>query len=110
MSNGDHKMSCKTPSLRTNIPAIPTAFVEAYIKAYNEGNTITEVALEYEENYHSNNDAYCIIKKRPDNTVIVHPVRLFTRYEMQLCWEVATRNSGLPLPTTFNEWIKHIQD
>lgn len=87
MSNNDHKMSCKTPSLRTNLPAIPESFIQAFIKAYNEGKPITEVDLEVinfikahtcenikdcNETCESKKISSTRIKTRSDNTVIIH--------------------------------------
>lgn len=54
MSNGDHKMSCKTTSIITKLPQLPESFIQAFIKAYNEGYPITEVAVEYTDPVYGN--------------------------------------------------------
>lgn len=58
-NNGNHRMgnedeypdymSCQKSKYIINLPQIPESFIKAYIKAYNEGNPITEVDLEMEE-------------------------------------------------------------
>lgn len=67
------------------IKEIPESFIQAYIKAYNEGKPITEVDLETEptENYDDlSNIGIFKIKTRPDNTVIVHQSKLYTKDEV----------------------------
>ena len=72
------------------LPKLPESFIQAYIKAHNEGRTITEVDLDVEETtkfkkplasvYNStrailnNLDTTYTIKTRPDNTVIILPI------------------------------------
>lgn len=66
-----------------SLPQLPESFIQAYIKAYNEGKPITEVDLEItcKADYDKNPEMYGtgmfnsgkftdIIKTRPDNTVI----------------------------------------
>lgn len=92
ISNDNHKMSCKTPSLRTNLPAIPESFIQAYIEAYNKGKPITEVDLEVinfvkahtcenikdcNETCESKKISSTRMKTRPDNTVIVRESKLY---------------------------------
>lgn len=80
------------------MPQLTESFIQAYIKAYNEGKPITEVDLEMEENtkfkkplasvYNStrailnNLDTTYTIKTRPDNTVIVHQSKMYSRDEV----------------------------
>jgi hypothetical protein len=64
-----------------NLPKIPDSFVQAYIKAYNEGKPITQVLLEYEEEteYHNHEpfrrygrhkNGKTALKLNPDGSVI----------------------------------------
>jgi hypothetical protein len=83
---------------RCLLPQLPEAFIQAYIKAYNEGKTITEVALETEIT-HEGNGTYSmrpedlvnltpvkVVKTRSDNTVIIHQAKLYSREEVEsLC-------------------------
>lgn len=69
------------------LPQLPESFIQAYIKAYNEGKPITEVDLEVESGFTKGNmlkmsEYYCNIKTRPDNTVIVHKSKMYTRDEV----------------------------
>jgi hypothetical protein len=70
---------------------IPESFIKAYIKAYNEDKPITEVDLEVGCGCNGNphkmgcpvqDNSYLFPKTRPDNTVIVHPSKLYTREQM----------------------------
>ena len=74
-------------SINVNYPIaeIPESFIQAYIKAYNEGNTITEVTVEYEQikkreitsiGTMSISNTF-ITKTRSDNTVIVHQAKMY---------------------------------
>ena len=67
------------------LPQIPESFIQAYIKAYNEGKPITEVDLEYKlDNYNLKGNKRIITPKtRPDNTVIVHQAKMYTRDEVE---------------------------
>lgn len=88
------------------LPQISQDFVEAYIKAYNEGNSIKEVMVEYEE-YHGintslteissyNNDAKDYgkdykLRLRPDNTIIINRIKekKYSRAEViTIAWEM----------------------
>lgn len=62
------------------VPQLNESFIQAYIKAYNEGNPITEVDLEMEYNklYPMVENNNIIIKTRPDNTVIVHQSKMYS--------------------------------
>lgn len=71
-------------------PKIDTPFIEAYIKAYNEGNPIKEVLLEIATSY-TENELHKVevhykhqLKLKPNGSVIIHPVkkRMFTEEEM----------------------------
>lgn len=73
-------MSERNPALcDTIIPSgigkIDTSFIEAYIKAYNEGKPITEVWLEYAYDYVLNGKRHGL-KTRNNGSVIVHPVSI----------------------------------
>lgn len=70
---------------------IPESFIQAYIKAYNEGKHITEVDLEMSDVMDSKTEDYgtsysnrrLIIKTRPDNTVIIHQSKMYSRDEVK---------------------------
>ena len=70
------------------LPQLPESFIQAYVKAYNAGKPITEVDLEMENkqvsiNYHK--DLWVdnwVVKTRPDNTVILHQSKLYTKDEI----------------------------
>jgi hypothetical protein len=72
------------------LPQIPKSFIQAYIKSYNEGNTITEVSLEMEKVFVDKQlsdgqeflDKEYTIKTREDNTVMIHQSRTYTREEV----------------------------
>ncbi len=82
-----------------SLPQIPEAFIQAYIKAYNEGNPITEVQIELEDNGEEEwfGDDYngqpgwlekWEVKTRKDNTVIIHPIKTYSRSDVeQLCYQ-----------------------
>lgn len=89
-----------------SLPQVPKSFIQAYIKAYNEGKPIIEVDLEYEQDknikecdcYYTKfckstqlgegikcrDQKYSKLKTNPDNTVIISPKvdRVYTREEM----------------------------
>lgn len=66
---------CKTQT--KNIPQIPQSFINQYIESYNNGNVITEVMVEYEENHLypmvQNNNLKLGIN--PDNTINIKPIK-----------------------------------
>lgn len=90
---GNH--DCKYPCDHNGnlyFPQLPESFIQAYIKAYNKGNPITEVDLEIElhkwvgSTYPVGHRPTYQIKTRPDNTVIVHQSKMYTRDEVEkLC-------------------------
>lgn len=94
---------------------IPTSFIEAYIKAYNEDKPITEVDLEMYEHIIGNQGSMAFpnfetelrIKTRPDNTVIVHQSKQFT-YQNAL--DFATWYSGMDKEKVKKQLDKWIQD
>lgn len=70
-------------------PRIGDDFIQVYIKAYNEGNPITEVMLEYElldyaEEMKTTSLTNEILKLRSNGTVIISPVKekMYSRNEM----------------------------
>ena len=95
--------------LHTELPQLSESFIQAYIKAYNEGKHITEVDLEMDiiknENYTGNGDSLISgykIKTRPDNTVIVHQSKMYSREELiSLCKKAYTEGYG-----DLSEWIE----
>lgn len=65
---------------------IPDSFLPVYVKANNDGKLITEVDLEIEEKYSFQFELgkkKIIIKTRPDNTVILHQSRKYSREELE---------------------------
>jgi len=73
-------------------PQIPESFIQAYIKAYNEGKPITEVDLEYEQlciqtglpcGMTCFNEDTCNmnlqLKTRDDGSVIIHQSKTYSR-------------------------------
>lgn len=71
------------------VKLIPESFTQAYIKAYNEGKSITEVDLEMELSNLANDfignqfgDNIQKLKTRADNTVIIHQSKTYTRDEV----------------------------
>ncbi len=82
-----NKIVCSTDKSMTPNCWIPDSFVQAYIKAYNEGKEITEVDLEMETFYEPIHDGMGHlknhkIKTRPDNTVIIHQSKTYTSQEV----------------------------
>ena len=74
------------------LPQIPESFIKAYIKAYNEGKPITEVDLEMDGD---ESPAWSGMwkywpKTRPDNTVIVHQSKMYSRNEVEYLIKCAT--------------------
>lgn len=63
-------------------PQLPESFIQAYIKAYNEGKPITEVDLEMDNTWGTVTKDDWRIKTRPDNTVIVHQSKMYSRDEV----------------------------
>lgn len=69
------------------IPNILESFVIPYIKSYNDSKSITQVDLEV-DNFVPNNGInlnggyHTTIKTRPDNTVIVHQSKMYSRDEV----------------------------
>ena len=73
------------------VPQIPESFIQAYIKAYNEGKPITEVDLEMDCDHNQMpNKVIDIIKTRPDNTVIIHQSKMYSRDEVEYLIKCAT--------------------
>lgn len=102
------------------IPELPESFIQAYIKAYNEGKPITEVALEIEIT-HEGSGTYSIrledivdaglkpvqrIKTRPDNTVIVKESKKYSEVDLKKAFN-AGMNFGMAMgEPNFEEWKK----
>lgn len=90
--------------IRHSLPKLPTDFIQAYIKAYNEGKQITSIIVEYEQRYfarqhykeewqqcsdaiyHDREKEGVVLpgllfksekhlKLRSDNSIVVHPVK-----------------------------------
>lgn len=95
---------------KQTIPQIPESFIQAYIKAYNEGKPITEVDLEMEIiettglNLHRNgyNINQFKIKTRPDNTVIVRESKMYSRDEVIRLLEKSQNATG---NISWSDWL-----
>jgi hypothetical protein len=107
-------------SINVNYPIkeIPESFIQAYIKAYNEGKPITEVDLEIlsldewkainKGKPYSDFETNTFIKTRPDNTVIVHQSKMYSRDEVvKLCQQAYTHGLvDVDSPIDIDEWIQ----
>lgn len=80
-------------SLKTNdiyLPQLPESFIQAYIKAYNEGKQIETVDLEMEFTEMGGHNIgggqifghWNKIKTRPDNTVVCHQSKMYSLEDM----------------------------
>lgn len=77
----------------TFVASIPESFIQAYIKAYNEGKPITEVDLEREQLQQMDAEAkyFTQLKLRPNNTVIIHQSKMYSKEEVEKLCEKAFR-------------------
>lgn len=108
-SEGANSFSHLLPD--NGVPKIDTPFIEAYIKAYNEGNPIKEVLLELATSY-TENELYKVevhykhqLKLKSNGSVIIHPVkeRVYTREEFRAAVRQAwIYSSGF---VKFEEWF-----
>lgn len=71
-------------SLKVELPQISESFVKAYVEAL--GN-IKEVLVEYEA--HWGIPSQWKVKLRPDNTIIIHQAKTYTREELENLIELA---------------------
>ncbi len=92
------------------LPELNESFIQAYIKSYNEGNSIIEVDLEYEYNklYPMVENNNIKLKTRKDNTVICHTSKSFINNES---WEniIADITNKLSPKTCFGT-IQYLKD
>ena len=118
----------KFDSFHPKVSGLPESFIQSYIKAYNEGNPITEVELEMEEDViiadnHGLETIYCI-KTTPDNEVIPSIIsnKTYTRNEVIKLLRTAWRDSDSDgiiqdccgqvdtaeptIEKSFNKWVK----
>lgn len=121
-NNGNHRMgnedkypdymSCQKSKYIINLPQLPESFIQAYIKAYNEGKPITEVDLEMEKVFGVlTPDFTDEIKTRSDNTVIVHQSKMYSRDEvislLNKCWYDSAALGGSDNDCmSIENWIK----
>lgn len=90
-TSGEYEPSIPFQSITQGIPKIDIPFIEAYIKAYNEGKPITEVLLEQAEYINQfnqkgkTNTKYSALKLKSNGSVVVHPVKekIYTREELK---------------------------
>ena len=77
---------CESHNNPYSISQIPESFIQAYIKAYNEGKPITEVDLEYDANVlmDDGDDLSNMfkLKTRPDNTVILYKSESYDKQDL----------------------------
>jgi hypothetical protein len=93
--------------IQVPLPSIPESFIKAYIRDYNLGKPITEVALEYEGHISSGYDSpgmYYTLKTRPDGSVIIHQSRMYSTQEMKDIVYKALTSGG---PSPFNVPWEH---
>lgn len=69
------------------LPQFPESFINAFIKDYNSKNIITEVDLEMVDEFEGYESNFTMpkklsIKTRPDNTVICHTSKMYSRDEI----------------------------
>ena len=84
------------------LPNIHESFIQDYIKAYNEGNPITEVELEVDEDLTYNGLAqYTVInnplkiKTNSDNTVIVHQSKMYSEDDIYMAIDFGRSHSSM---------------
>jgi len=91
------------------LPQIPESFIQAYIKAYNEGNPITEVNVSYEETPRTpgSKDTIWVVQTRADNTVIIHQAKMYTKDEVvKLLQAVCVETYRDSLFEVTDKWIQ----
>jgi hypothetical protein len=89
------------------LPQMPESFIQAYIKAYNEGKPITEVALEMEWYQPNQDQNYYRLKLRPDNTVTIHQAKMYTRGEVIKLITTFDIQKGKDIETVeLDKWIE----
>ena len=107
------------PSLK--LPQPFQAFIEKYIKAYNKGDKIEDVMVEYDEEWINSNPKYDTLKISKDNIITIKEVKdSWSRKEIERLLEKAYdagydsgyENSPIAPDEkdrenpTFDEWIK----
>lgn len=104
----DHRVS-PVPNF-CDMPQIPESFIQAYIKAYNDGHPITEVDLEIEQ-YNIGKPSYYVrdrIKTRADNTVIINSMEeeTYTKKDLEIAYNVGYKRRDKPFDScSFDEWF-----
>lgn len=96
-----------------DLPQLPESFIQAYIKAYNAGKPITEVDLEVVPGVCVGEPDF-VIKTRPDNTVIVHQSKMYSRDEVNKLLQDCAIHFGVLNPSKddgrilnqINKWIQ----
>lgn len=105
----------------TFVPSIPKSFLQSYVKAYNDGNPITEVMVEYElppelkiklisGRVSRAEESDCIPKLTDNNEIIIHlkKPKMYSREDMILFGEyVRSTDKSIPTMRTldiFKEW------
>lgn len=99
------------------LPQLNESFIQAFIKAYNEGKPITEVDLEMVATIPNNLpkdtsgktvsfDAIYALKTRPDNTVIVHQSKMYSRDEVIKLFGKFYKDHDIVSIVFLNKWIK----
>jgi hypothetical protein len=111
-----------TTDLTLNLPRLSESFIQAYVKANSTIDeiscTINEVNIEIEyytkgfSKDHGGNIAISDkrIKVREDNTVIIHPVKTYTRDEVIKLLHEIVQNGHISnehhIPSQVNRWIE----
>lgn len=105
-TSGEYEPSTPFQSITQGIPKIDIPFIEAYIKAYNEGKPITEVWLElriFVNQYNTKgktNDKRLGFNLTTKGEVITHPVleKMYTREQVvEMLYALKWEENGLPL-------------
>lgn len=96
----DSSLHCKQKDVCSNslsgkcicpdkLPPISESFIKAYIKAYNEGNPITEVQVEYEEDFEEHTELtgnpkekWSYLKLKEDGSIIIHRAKTYSLSEV----------------------------
>ncbi len=96
-----------------NIPTIPEAFIQSYIKSYNEGNPITEVDLEMVRCVEPHlatmsSREYYIPETRSDNTVIIHPSKMYSKKDVFELFQKYFESQGISehKRVNFDSWFE----
>lgn len=97
-----------------NLPTPSEGYVEAFVRAYNEGNVITEVMVEYDDEdttkgYKNGQPVikFNKLKIKPDNTITIRKVKdSWNREEVAELVYLAMKDRAYTTVAYWQEWIK----